>query len=308
MIPPQAAEASAPQGVALFEPPTWSADSIPGRLFSESRETSEVAVLRHCRESASRLLADCSPALELLPEREAERAILLIALAQALFAAAEGPGSVEARIADLNRIAFRLARSLRGDGDGGRFAALFAAESRRRSFKRHALDELFAAARAVARSPRPPSPEALETRSRHLSEAFVTALFGAEPSTATVELGAGLLRLGRLQHLARDLERRFTALPESELSEPLQYRSAEELGHSVQLECARLRSLLLKGARAAGEVPLTYRKPTVFLMAISLSLLGAMEERPLRVARTVPRVGRWARARARWRAHLTPLS
>ncbi len=307
MIPPQAAEASAPQRVALFEPPTWTPESIPGRLFSEPAGLSELALLRHCGECSSRLLSDYAAALELLPEREAERAILLVALVEALFAAAEGPGSAEARVADLNRIAFKLARSLRGDGDSGRFAALFAAESRRRSFTRQALDELFAAARAVARCPRPPHPEALEIRSRHLAEAFTTALLGAEPSPATVDLGAGLLRLGRLQLLSRDLDRRFTALPESELPEPIQYRSQEELAHAVQLECGRLRSLLLKGARAAGEVPLTYRKPTVFLMAVSLSLLGAMEERPMRVARAVPRVGRWARARARWRARLTPL-
>lgn len=308
MIPPQVAEITAPQRLSLFEPPSWSADSAPGRLFAEpTAARSESALRRHCLATAEGVLGELAAALGLLPERERERAALLLAFGEALFAAAESEADLETRVADLNRIAFRLARALRGEGGDAGFAGLFAAEARRRGFTRQALDELFAAARDAARAPRPATPEALEIRSRQIAEAFATALFGVEPSAATIELGTGLLRLGRLQRLARDLERKFASLPESELPEPLQYRSAEELALAVQLECGRLRSLLLKGARAAGEVPLTFRRPTVFLLAIALTLLGAIEERPLEVARRAPRAGRWALRRAIWRARFTPL-
>lgn len=144
-------------------------------------------------------------------------------------------------------------------------------------------------------------------RSELLSEAFVTALFGAEPTAAVTDLGAGLLRLLALQGLAADLRARHCPLPENDLPEPVQYRTPEEIGAAVERECAEVRKLLLKGARAAGEVPLSFRRPVAFVLPVALSLLGLLEDRPPELARRTPTVGKWSLRRAYWRARYTPL-
>jgi phytoene/squalene synthetase len=296
---------------AIFDRPTWSADSPAGRLFSRPPGSSdELALLRGCLRAASERAGDFAPALELLPAREQERAALLLALTDALFATAAGPGSPDSRVDDLDRIAFAIARALRGEGgtqEDESFVRRLAAESRRRNFTRQALDDLFDAARGVARRRRPGTAEALALRAQVLSEAFTTALFGAAPTPAVVDLGAGLVRLLALQALAADLRQHHCALPESELAEPVQYRTPEEIGAAVERECAELRQLLLKGARAAGEVPLSFRRPVAFLLPVALSLLGLLEDRPPELLRRTPRVGPWALRRAYWRARFTPL-
>ncbi len=295
---------------ALFDRPNWSPDSPAGRLFSNAAAGGDTALLRGCLRAAEERAGPFARALALLPEREQERAALLLALADALFATANGPGTPEARIEDLDRIAFAIARALRGDngvGPGEGFALRFGAESRRRGFTRRALDDLFDAARVCARRRRPETPEELEQRAQLLAEAFTTALFGAEPTPAVIDLGAGLLRLLALQALAADLRSHHCPLPESELAEPIQYRTPEEIGAAVERECAELRKLLLKGARAAGEVPLSFRRPVAFVLPVALSLLGLLEDRPPELARHTPKVGKWALRRAYWRARYTPL-
>jgi len=296
---------------AVFDRPNWSADSPAGRLFSATAATSaEGALVRACLRMAEERAGAFSRALSLLPEREQERAALLFALADALFATAAGPGSPESRVEDLDRIAFAIARALRGESvrlEDESFAHRLAIESRRRGFTRQALDDLFVAARRTARQRRPETTEALALRAHQLSEAFVAALFGTEPTPAVVDLAAGLLRLSRLQSLAADLRERHCALPESELAEPVQYRTPEEIGPAVLRECAELRKLLLKGARAEGEVPLSFRRPVAFLLPVALSLLGLLEDRPPELARRTPTVGKWTLRRAYWRARFTPL-
>ena len=88
----------------------------------------------------------------------------------------------------------------------------------------------------------------------------------------------------------------------------MQYRTPEEIGAAVVRECAELRKLLLKGARAAGEVPLSFRRPVAFLLPVALSLLGLLEDRPPELARRTPTVGKWTLRRAYWRARFTPLT
>ncbi|MEO7796057.1 MAG: squalene/phytoene synthase family protein [Thermoanaerobaculia bacterium] len=295
---------------ALFDRPNWSVDSPAGRLFSAASAADEPALRRACLRTAQERAGLFSPALALLPEREQERAALLLALADVLFATARGPGSAESRIEDLDRIAFAIARALRTEGcgaEGESFARRFGAESRRRGFTRRALDELFDAARVGARRRRPETGEELAIRAQSLAEVFTTALFGVEPTAAVVDLGAGLLRLLALQGLATDLRALHCALPESDLAEPVQYRTPDEIGAAVMRECAELRKLLLKGARAAGEVPLSFRRPVAFMLPVALSLLGRLEERPPELARRIPTVGKWTLRRAFWRARFTPL-
>jgi hypothetical protein len=296
----------------LFDRPNWTADSPAGRLFSTPDSSANAtALLRDCLRTASGRAGTFAKALELLPAREMERAAVLLALSDALFATANGPGTLESRVDDLDRIAFAIARALRGEAGGPEvdsFAHRLAAESRRRGFTRQALDDIFDVARSAARRRRPETPEALARRAQRFSEAFATALFGVEPTPAVVDLGAGLLRLAALQALAADLRARHCALPESELPEPVQYRTPNEIGAAVERECAEVRQLLLRGARAAAEVPLSFRRPVAFLLPVALSLLGLLEDRPEELARRTPTVGKWALRRAYWRARFTPLT
>ena len=296
----------------LFDRPNWTADSPAGRLFSTPDSSANAtALLRDCLRTASGRAGTFARALELLPAREMERAAVLLALADVLFATANGPGTLESRVDDLDRIAFASARALRGEAGGPEvdsFAHRPAAESRRRGFPRQALDDLFDVARSAARRRRPETPEALARRAQRFSEALATALFGVEPTPAVIDLGAGLLRLAALQALAADLRALYCALPESELPEPVQYRTPNEIGAAVERECAELRHLLLRGARAAGEVPLSFRRPVVFLLPVALSLLGLLEDCPPELARQTPTVGKWTLRRAYWRARFTPLT
>lgn len=291
----------------LFESPTWSAESATGRLFAL---TDEAACRRHCLELATTRLGDFALALTLLTDRERDRATLFLALADALFDVAASPAEgddPERRIDDLNRIAFQIARSLRGEPTEALFVRLFAAESRRRAFTRSALDELFASARIAARAPRPENGVDLEVRAHRLGEAVATALLGAEPSPAVVELAAGVLRLARLQRLQVDLARGRSWLPKDELADPLQYRGADEISVAVTRECVSLHHLLLRGARAVGEVPLTFRRAVAFTLPAAIAILGLLEERPRSVARAVRRVGGWKLRVLHWRARYTPL-
>ncbi|MEZ5313355.1 MAG: hypothetical protein R2862_06685 [Thermoanaerobaculia bacterium] len=134
------------------------------------------------------------------------------------------------------------------------------------------------------------------------------ATLGAEPTASLVDLVAGAIRLVRLQQLSRDLGRNFSTLPASELPEPIQYRTEDEIVAAVERECGALHHLLLKGARAAGEVPLTFRRPAAYLLPVAIALLGLLEERPRLLARNVRHVGGWKLRLHFWRARWTPLS
>jgi hypothetical protein len=289
---------------AIFGRPTWKPESLAAKLFESSDEE---LCRRRVDEIAESRLGDFARALTLFTERERARLALLVAFLDALTDIARADVSPAERIDNLNRVAYRTARALRGEPTPSAFLRLFAAEARRRSFTRHALDEVFASARTAAASPRPESGAELDVRARELGEAVATALLGAAPTPAVVDLAAGLLRLGALQRLSLELARHTAPLPESELAEPVQYRTEDELAAAVSRECGALHNLLLKGARAVGEVPLTFRRPVAFALPVAIALLGLIEERPRAIARGVRRVGTWKLRLHHWRASYTPL-
>jgi len=289
---------------ALFERPTWSPESAAAKLFESG---DEAHCLQHVGELAAARLGDFARVLTLLTERESHRATLLLAFADALADLARADAPTSERVENLNRVAYRTARALRGEPTPSAFLRLFAAEARRRSFTRGALDELFASTRVAARSPRPEDGADLDIRARELGEALATALLGAAPTPAVVDLAAGLLRLAALQRLSLDLARRTAPLPASDLAEPVQYRTEDEIAAAVSRECGALHNLLLRGARAVGEVPLTFRRPVAFALPVAIALLGIIEERPRAIARGVRRVGLWKLRANHWRARYTPL-
>lgn len=303
-----AGPATRPELPALLAPTPWEAGTALGRWLAPAAPTDEVALERAAGLEARARLGDFAPALALLPPRERRRAELLCAWTAALADTAREEGEREARLARLNRGAFHLARALAGEPAESAFLRLLAAEAARRSFGRAPLDGLLAAVRATLDAPRPPDAAGLAAGAQGLAKAFAAALAGAELPASALDLAAGLLRLGRLLGLPGELARGRCPLPADALPDPLQYRRTEEIGAAVAAEAEALRPLLLRGARAAAEVPLTFRRPLVFAVPAALELVGAIEERPQELARRAPRLSAWSRRRAYWRARWTSLA
>jgi hypothetical protein len=65
---------------------------------------------------------------------------------------------------------------------------------------------------------------------------------------------------------------------------------------AVAEECEAIHPLLLRGARAVGEVPLTFRAALAALLALSIRLLGRIEARPDDLLAGRVRLGRFERA------------
>ncbi len=291
----------------LLSAEPWDAASELGSWLAPTSPPAEDELLGRAAAVARRGLADAAAALGLLPARERRRAELLFVWTRALLRTAAEPDAPATRVARIHRAAFHLARALAGEPAESAFLRLLAAESARRTFGRAALDGLLAAAREWAEAPRAATPEADAERWQALAHALAAALAGAEPAPATVDLAAGLGRLGRLLALPEELAQRRCGLALSVLPEPLQYRREDEIVAAVVAEAEALRPLLLRGARAAAEVPLTFRRPLVYLLPIALELLGAIEERPRELLRRAPRLSFWSRRRSYWRARFTPL-
>jgi len=289
-----AGPATRPELPALLAPTPWEAGTALGRWLAPAAPTDEVALERAAGLEARARLGDFAPALALLPPRERRRAELLCAWTAALADTAREEGEREARLARLNRGAFHLARALAGEPAESAFRA--------------PLDGLLAAVRATLDAPRPPDAAGLAAGAQGLAKAFAAALAGAELPASALDLAAGLLRLGRLLGLPGELARGRCPLPADALPDPLQYRRTEEIGAAVAAEAEALRPLLLRGARAAAEVPLTFRRPLVFAVPAALELVGAIEERPQELARRAPRLSAWSRRRAYWRARWTSLA
>jgi len=292
---------------SLFADRPWDPGTALGSWLVPAGAEAEEALERRAAESAAEALGPLAAALRLAPERERRRFELLLAWTAALLATAAEADTPESRADRLNRAAFRLARSLAGEADDSAFLALLVAESRRRAFGRRSLDALFAAARAGVAAPRPATAGELETRAQEVASAFLEALFGTPPTAAAADAGAGLLRLASLARLAAHHAQDRSPLPADELTEPLRYRSDDEIAAAVTAECERLHPLLLRGARAVAEVPLSFRRPFVFLLPLSLEAAARIEERPLDVARRAPSLSGWSCRRAYWRARFAPL-
>ena len=285
----------------------WDEATALGSWLAPRGSETEGALERRASECAAAAIRPFAAALRLAPERERRRFELLLAWTLALLDTARERDPTAARAERLNRAAFRLARALAGEPTDSSFLGLLAAESGRRSFGRPALDGLFAVARRLLAAPRSPTAAEAESRCQEVATAFLEALFGAPPSAAAADAGAGLLRLARLAHLAAAHAAGRSPLPADELPEPLRYRSDDEVAAAVTAESQRLHPLLLRGARAIAEVPLSFRRPLVFALPLSLELVGAIEERPLELARRPPRLSAWSRRRAYWRARFAPL-
>jgi phytoene/squalene synthetase len=279
-----------------------------GHLFAPAGEiAAEVALARFVAGAPRRMLGDFADAVSLLPPRERERAAILLAWVEALAATAGEADPAERRLSRLHRSAYLLARALSGEPADSPFVRAFAAENDRRAFGRPALDALLAASRREVEQSRPDTREAWESGCEQWARAFAAALIGDEPTPETVEAAAALLRLHRLCQLPVGLAAGRCHLPSAELAEPLQYRQTEEIAAAVTLECDALRPQLLRGARALGEVPLTFRRPLAFLLSTALELLGRIEVHPESIAVRPPRLGSWTRRVTLWRIRRQPL-
>jgi len=286
----------------LFGGPGFEPGTELAALFSPARGfAAEAAIAEHVAAAPRRLLGEMAEAVRLLPGRERERAAILAAWLEALFATAAEPDPLPRRTARINRSAYLLARALAGEPSDAPFVRAFAAEAGRRSFTRPALDALLGAARERAAISRPASRADWETWARAVGESIAAALVGTRPTSATIDAAAGLYRLFALRALGTDLASGRCRLPIETLPEPLQYRSREELTRAAAAECEAIRPLLLRGARALGEVPLTFRRPLAFLLSGAIAILGEIEVHPEALAGRAPRLGWWSRRTALWR-------
>jgi len=274
-----------------------------GRLFAPAPDVAAAAALgRWVAGAPERLLGELADAARLLPAHERERAAILAAWAEALVATAGERDDAQQRLARLHRSAYLVARALGGEPSPSPFVRAFVAESQRRSFTRSALDALLEAARAVLAEPRAATRGDWDRRAQALAGAFAAALLGAEPTPAALDAAAALYRLGCLRALPGALAAGRTCLPLADLPEPLQYRSREELAAAIAAECESVRPLLLRGARAVAEAPLTFVRPLAFLLEVGLQLLSEIEVHPQALLDRQPRLGWWRRRRATWRA------
>jgi phytoene/squalene synthetase len=279
-----------------------------GALFAPAPDVgTEAAMGRHVATAPARLLRELAPATTLLPPHERERAAVLTSWVQALLATAIEADAPEQRMARLHRSAYLVARALAGEPSDSPFVRAFAAEALRRSFTRSALDALLAAARRRVESPRAGTREEWARSSRDLATAFVTALFGAAPTPATVDAASALHRLLVLRDLSAALPSGRVRLPAEDLHEPLQFRTPMEIGVAVESECEAIRPLLLRGVRALAEAPLTFRRLLSYLLTVGVHLLSEIEVHPEAMAGRVPRLGWWTRSRALWQARREPL-
>jgi len=274
---------------ALFETGPLDPASALGALFApRAAGVDPTSDERRLAAATVRRLGELSPALLLLPSRERSRAAILGAWIDALFATALEGDRPEKRIDRLHRSAFLLARALAGESVESPFAERFAAESARREFGRRALDILIAEARSAVRRPleaiAAEASSGWDERSRQVAGAMTEALLGQEPTAATVDAAQALLRLVRLA---------------SPAAGGVAQLSPEERAVRItvaRVEAETIHPLLLRGARAIGEVPLTFRRALAALMTLGLQLLGAIESHPERALERAPRLGRFSRA------------
>ena len=254
----------------LFDRPNWTADSPAGRLFSAADSAANpTAPLRDCLRTAIARAGTFAKALELLPTRELERAVVLLALTDALFATANGPGTLESRVDDLDRIAFAIARALRGEAGGrqeraSRTASLSsrgaAVSPARRSTTCSTPTQH--RAQAATRDPRGPgvaSPPPRRGVCRGALRGRADPGGGRRPRRRSAASGSRSRRWRATS--ARAIARCPRASWRSRCSTARRRRSVPPSSASAR-SCVKL---LLRGARAEGEVPLSFRRPVVFL-------------------------------------------
>jgi hypothetical protein len=266
---------SAPSLTLLRDEP-WDRNTALGAWF----DVPSAPLDSQLRETSRATLGPFAEALQLLSPAERRRAELLLAWSSALYRTAFEVDPPETRIARIQRAAFEAAKALAGEVSESALLRAMAAEANRRPWGRQPLDELLDLARTLTREPRTKTALEDDARCRRLTHAFLVALFGTTPPAAACDFAAGLFRLGRLLALRGELQARRFPLALELLREPVDHRSPEEVVAAATAELERIRVLLLRGARAAAEVPLTFRRPTLFLVSVGLELLGRLEEQP----------------------------
>ncbi|MDI9630312.1 MAG: hypothetical protein QM311_02470 [Acidobacteriota bacterium] len=257
-----------------------------------------------CADVCRAALGSLAPALTLLPPTERRRAQAVAAFALTLFDFARQRGVDGDRLAQINRWEFTLEAALGGERIGQPIFLRLGEEQRRRPFSTAGLDALFAAARGRATVERPSDPAEAAERRELVARGLVLTLIGDGASPATVEFAAGLLGIQALLTLGTELAGGRCPLPVSELPSILPAPPAVALATAVAAESRRLQPLLLRGARAVREVPLTFRRAGAFLVLASTRLLARVEEAGPSLLRRPPRLGASERLRlvlrSRW--------
>mgnify|MGYP003373639824 CR=1 FL=1 len=259
-----------------------------------------------CAEVCREALGDLAPALVLLPALERRRAQAVAAFALTLFDFARQRGADGERLAQINRWEFTLEAALAGERIGQPVFLRLGEEEHRRPFSREGLDALVAAARGRATVDRPATAAEAAAGRLRLARGLALTLLGDGASSAAVEFTAGLLGLRALLGLGAEVAGGRCPLPVEELPTILPAPPADRLAAALAAESERLAPLLLRGARATREVPLTFRRATTFLVLAAERLLTRVDEAAPRLLAHPPRLGAWERlrlvARARWGA------
>lgn len=291
---------------------TWRGDALAasphGRLAellaapAEDFDSERAAGL--CADVCREALGDFAPALVLLPVAERRRAQAVAAFALTLFDFARQRGVDGERLAQINRWEYTLEAALSGDRIGQPVFLRMGEEEQRRPFSRDGLDALFAAARRRATCDRPIHAAEAETARRQLAEGLVQILLGDGQSPAALEFASGLLGLRALLGLGAELAGGRCPLPVDELPAIVPAPPPDRLSAALDAEIQRLEPLLLRGARAVREVPLTFRRPTAYLVLAAERLLARAGAVGARLVAKPPRLGAFERlrlvARARW--------
>lgn len=296
--------------------PEWRADALGAsrhsRLADEIRppdadndRPDPEAAIELCADLTRSRLGDFAPALALLTRPERRRAQALIAHVAVLFDFARQRGLEGERFAAINRWEYALDEALSGRGIGQPIFLGMSREQGRRRWSIEGLNALCACARHRAVHGQPATFDEAERDARALAQAVGHAWLGAPLSNEIEALGAGLIRLHRLQQLGGETTAGRCPLPRAEVGDAAPHPPAESLLlAAAHKECGRLRPLFLGGARGLPALPAGFRQTVAYALFAGLSLLSQIEEADGRLLKTPPRIGLRARigliVRARW--------
>jgi phytoene/squalene synthetase len=296
--------------------PEWRADALGAsrhsRLADEIRppdanaeRPDPEAAIELCADLTRSRLGDFAPALALLTRPERRRAQTLVAHVAVLFDFARQRGVEGERLAAINRWEYALDEALSGRGVAQPIFAAMSREQGRRRWAIEGLNALCACARRRAIHGQPATAEEAERDARKLAQAVGHAWLGAPLSHEIEALGAGLIRLHRLQQLGSETAAGRCPLPRAEVGEAAPIPPAEPLLlAAAKKECGRLRALFLGGARGLPALPAGVRQTTAYALFAGLALLSQIEEADGSLLVTPPKIGLRTRigliVRARW--------
>ncbi|HXU33375.1 MAG TPA: squalene/phytoene synthase family protein [Thermoanaerobaculia bacterium] len=294
--------------------PAWRADALGASRHSrladelrppDARRPDPEAAIELCADLTRSRLGDFAPALALLTRPERRRAQALVAHAAVLFDFARQRGVEGERLAAINRWEYALDEALSGRPPGQPIFAGMSREQGRRRWSIEGLNALCACARRRAVRGQPATAEEAERDARALAQAVAHAWLGAPPSNEIEALGAGLIRLHRLQNLGSETTAGRCPLPRSEVGDAAPNPPAvPALLASAQKECGRLRALFLGGARGLPALPAGVRQTVAYALFAGLDLLSQIEEADGSLLVTPPKIGLRTRigliVRARW--------